>query len=177
MSLTAGAGTRCMSLLPDSPTLVYFISLDELERKREKERKSQWLTFPFPIASWISAHSFQALIINFGSLREYVNGFELPRLKEANIRGRDEPDEPVPDTTDAHQRRRKKWTRRRMTIDEPKRRQQKHEMKQKLASESRSYQPFHRESFYVTGTPTSFSFTFIAYKLIKEEDDGRGNRL
>ena len=31
-------------------------------------------------------HSFQALIINFGSLREYVNGFELPRLKEANIR-------------------------------------------------------------------------------------------
>ena len=31
MSLTAGAGTRCMSLLPDSPTLVYFISLDELE--------------------------------------------------------------------------------------------------------------------------------------------------
>ena len=40
-------------------------------------------------ASWISAHSFQALIINFGSLREYVNGFELPRLKEANIRGRE----------------------------------------------------------------------------------------
>ena len=37
MSLTAGAGTRCMSLLPDSPTLVYFISLDELERKREKD--------------------------------------------------------------------------------------------------------------------------------------------
>ena len=27
MSLTAGAGTRCMSLLPDSPTLVYFIFL------------------------------------------------------------------------------------------------------------------------------------------------------
>ena len=28
----------CFLLLPDSPTLVYFISLDELERKREKER-------------------------------------------------------------------------------------------------------------------------------------------
>jgi hypothetical protein len=38
------------------------------QQKHEKERKSQWLTFPF--SSWISAHSFQALIINFGSLRE-----------------------------------------------------------------------------------------------------------
>ena len=47
-----------------------------------------------------------------------------------------------------------------------KRRQQKHEMKQKLASESRSYQPFHRESFYVTGTPTSFSFFLLLYWLL-----------
>ena len=45
MSLTAGAGTRCMSLLPDSPTLVYFISLDELERKREKDTSKAFINW------------------------------------------------------------------------------------------------------------------------------------
>ena len=41
----AGAGTRCMSLLPDSPTLVYFISLDELERKREKDTSKAFINW------------------------------------------------------------------------------------------------------------------------------------
>ena len=78
----------------------------EEEKEREREEKS---VVNLSFSTIDSASDRQPMIgpREMKLLREYVNGFELPRLKEANIRGRDEPDEPVPDTTDAHQRRRR----------------------------------------------------------------------